>query len=107
PPPTQRTTSPPPTQRTTSPPPTPATQEEFELLRRLCWILSRGSFVDRPLEEVLGVPGAAERSTRRNVVRKLRSPLRLDRPPAFLATDDRWEVERKLRMIETIVDSAE
>jgi uncharacterized protein (TIGR02266 family) len=99
-----RTSRPP---RTVVKPQTAPTPEEFELLRRLCWVLARGSFADRPLQEVLGVPGAAERDARRDVFRKLRAALRLDAPPAFLSMEDRWEMERKLRMVETIVDTAE
>jgi uncharacterized protein (TIGR02266 family) len=98
--------------RTSRPPrtvPRPAaapTPEEFELIRRLCWVLARGSFADRALEEVLGVPGEAPREARREVFRRLRAALRLDQPPPFLAMEDRWEMERKLRMVETIVDTA-
>jgi uncharacterized protein (TIGR02266 family) len=99
-----RTSRPP---RTTPRPQPSATQEDFELVRRLCWVLARASFADRSLEEVLGVPTAAPKEARREVFRKLRAALSLDRPPPFLATEDRWEMERKLRMVETIVDTAE
>ena len=30
----------------------------------------------------------------------------LEQAPPFLAMEDRWEMERKLRMVETIVDTA-
>jgi uncharacterized protein (TIGR02266 family) len=85
----------------------PPTSEDFELLRRLCWVLARSGLADRPLAEVLGVPGAAPDAARREVFRKLRAALGLDHPPAFLGNDDRIEIERKLRVIETIVTMVE
>lgn len=84
----------------------PPTVEEFELMRRLCWVLARSGLADRPLEEVLGVPQGAPAAAPREVFRKLRDLLGLDRAPAFLGADDRVELERKLRMIETIVAMA-
>ena len=99
-----RASRPPRTTLTPRPAPSP---EDFELLRRLCWILARSALADRPLEEVLGVPGEAPREARREMFRKLRGALGLDHPPPFLGTDDRWELERRLRMIETMVDTAD
>ena len=83
------------------------TTEQFELLRRLCWVLARSGLADRPLAEVLGVPGAAPDAARREMFRKLRDALGLDHPPPFLGNDDRIEIERKLNVIQTIVAMAQ
>jgi uncharacterized protein (TIGR02266 family) len=95
-----------------SPAPTPPHQsaagEEIELLRRLCWLLARpGSFLERPLEQVLGVPGAAPEMIRRAMFERLRNAVQLGRPPAFMSAGDALELARKLQMIETLVASGD
>jgi len=84
-----------------------AVGDEIELLRRLCWILCRGALSERPLQEVLGIPGGVPEAVRLEMFARLRQALGLEHPPVFLGPSDAFEVKRRLDVIEVLAKSGD
>src|SRR5262249_37291221 len=80
--------------------------DEAELLRRLCWLLCRGSLAERTLEGVVGVPQGSPEALRFEMFARLQGALGLERPPLFLGPDDAADVRHRLDTIERLTRSA-
>jgi Tfp pilus assembly protein PilZ len=73
---------------------------DFEMLRRICWVIAEGGILGRPLREVFGVPADAPVSIRREAFERVQRLLEPDRPPAFLGNEEADAVRRTLALLE-------
>jgi type IV pilus assembly protein PilZ len=75
----------------------------FELLRRMFWLLAEGGVMGRPFKEIFGIPSDTPQAVRAEIFERLLKAIDLDQPPLFLGEEETHAVRRVLEMIRSLL----